>query len=343
MFSKLDIKSSILNYEVEFNWTLDKIKQLICSDNYITVIDSKVNDIYFSDLKLPNIISIESSEEIKNLSFAEKILLKFDKLNVNHKITILIIGGGVLQDSIGYCCSIFKRGINYILIPTTMLSQADSCIGGKTGLNFNGKKNLIGTFFPPQKILICFDFLESLPILEKYSGIGEIYKFFVLQNKIIEFPDEFLSQPTIGNLIYDGLKFKSKILLIDEFDKRERKFLNFGHTFGHAIESTSNYKIPHGIAVIIGVMIAIEISYKINNSISDYHEIMQIGKKLVLQTISLKKEWFDFDKLLPIIKSDKKNDGEINMILMNSNGPTIEKISSIEILSSCCSKVYESF
>lgn len=343
MFPPIKIRSSISDYQVEFLDSLSGVKDIIQQNSSLTIIDSDVKKIHFPEIQSERIISIKSSEDIKNLSFAEHMLFKFDSLNVNQNTKVIIIGGGAMQDSIGYCCSIFKRGIKYILIPTTMLSQADSCVGGKTGLNFNNKKNLIGTFYPPEKILICFDFLKSLPISEKYSGIGEVYKFYTLQNKISDFPSNFLNQETIGHLVYESLQYKSKILFIDEFDKKERKFLNFGHTFGHAIESASNYRLPHGIAVILGVMIATEISLIINGSVPDYDQTISIGKKLVRESANLQKEWFDFQNLLPIIKSDKKNNGQINMVLMTNEGPQLTEINSIEILSSCCAKIYESF
>lgn len=343
MFKPLKIKSNIKNYSIRFLKNLDEINNLIENENNITVVDEKVNDFFFKKSSSNKFIVIKSDEQIKNLKNAEKILKIFSNSKVNSKNTILVIGGGILQDLIGFCASIYCRGIDYILIPTTLLSQTDSCVGGKTSINFNNKKNILGTFYPPKEILIYINFLKTLPILDLYSGIGEIYKFYILQSKIRKFPKNINSIDILEKIIYNELKFKIKILHKDEFDKKERKFLNFGHTFAHALEVTSEYKIPHGIAVIIGSMIAIEIGNQVKNN-KCYDAIIQTGNNLLSRSIDFKLEekWFDFDKLLPIIKSDKKNTHCINMVLMVDNNPKLYEIHDIEMLKTATKKIYES-
>jgi len=330
----LKIQSKYNSYDLEFIDAIDDIIKLTHSENTITIIDRNVFRLY-PQLADASFVQIHCVEDAKNTRGAELILDELLKRNANINTKLIVIGGGILQDLVGYCASIYCRGIDYILVPTTLLAQADSCIGGKTSLNYKNRKNILGTFYPPKKIFICTDFLKTLVDIDYLSGWGEIYKFHILQNKTFKFG-------SVDDAIYDGLKFKSSILQIDEFDKNERKYLNFGHTFGHALESTSNYQIPHGIAVIIGCMIALRISKKLGYTIEKYDSYLFDGKD-ILDTLKLKlnPDWFDFDKLLAIIKSDKKNTGVINMILIN-DGPVIQSINDLKILEESLKETYES-
>lgn len=343
MFKPLKVKSKIKNYTIRFIDNLNEIDSLIENKANVTIIDENVNNLFFRKHSSDKLIIIKSEEQIKSLENATKILKLFSTLKINSKNTIIVIGGGILQDLIGFCASIYCRGIDYILIPTTLLSQTDSCVGGKTSINFNDKKNILGTFYPPKEILIYTNFVETLPVLDLYSGIGEIYKFYILQSKIKKFPKDICLTSTLKKVIYEELKFKISILHKDEFDKKERKFLNFGHTFAHALEISSKYKIPHGIAVIIGSMIAIEISNQLKNNES-YEKILEVGKNLISNSVNFKfeKKWFDFNTLLPIIKSDKKNTHCINMVLMFKNRPKLCEINDITILENATKKIYES-
>mgnify|MGYP003658733101 CR=1 FL=1 len=344
MFGTIDVKSKIKDYSISFIDNIDEIKTLINEENTITVIDKTVKNLFFIDISLDRIIELESNEQIKTLESSVKILKKFSDLNLNSKSIILVIGGGVLQDLIGFCASIYNRGLNYILIPTTLLAQADSCIGGKTSINFNNKKNILGTFYPPSKIIIHTKFTQTLTKLDLFSGIGEIFKFYILQAKLKQFPISISNFNTLEKNIEESLKYKISILQKDEFDKKERKFLNFGHTFAHALESTSEYKIPHGIAVIIGCMIAIEISQQTFKNVLDYKNVINIGNKLIKESVdfNVEEKWFDFNILLPIIKADKKNTDSINMVLINADEPVLHKINNLEILKESVNKIYES-
>jgi 3-dehydroquinate synthetase len=142
-------------------------------------------------------------------------------------------------------------------------------------------------------------------------------------------------------MIYDGLKYKIDILSRDEFDKGERKFLNFGHTFGHALESTSENIIPHGIAVIIGSMIAVMISKELGYNVSNYNSIIEKGSSLIKNnTLSFKQEWFDLNLLLEIIKSDKKSTGKLTMVLIDDK-PFLEDVENVSILQKVLKQIYE--
>jgi len=337
MHNILNIKSKISDYKLGFVDSLSQIEEIINQPNTITVIDSNIDKLYPSLQRNSNIV-IECNEEVKTLDGAIMLLNELKNKKINIKTKLLVIGGGIIQDLVGFCASIYCRGIEYILVPTTLLSQADSCIGGKTSINFDKRKNILGTFYPPIDIIIYTGFLNTLLRLDFLSGMGEIYKFHILQNKI----KEFNINGDTKKMIQDGLKYKTDILSRDEFDKGERKFLNFGHTFGHALESTSNNTIPHGIAVIIGSMIAISISKESNFKVNNYDLVMNIGYQMLKESnINFKKEWFNLENLLEIIKSDKKSTGKLTMVLIN-NKPILVDVDNVIILENILNKIYES-
>lgn len=335
--NKLQITSKINNYELSFIDSLDDIIAEMQQPNTVTFIDKNVANLYPS-LAMTDVVLIESNEDAKTMDGSRFVFSHLIKRKANVNTKLVVIGGGILQDLVGFCASTYCRGIQYILIPTTLLAQADSCVGGKTSLNFENKKNILGTFYPPSKILIYPEFVNTLTDLDFTSGLGEIYKFHILQNNIINFN----SEENIKEMIYDGLRYKIDILSRDEFDKTERKFLNFGHTFGHALESTSLNEIPHGIAVIIGCMIAVTLSQKLGYSVPHYNKIIEHGKRLIQKTnIKFKTEWFDFVALMDIIKSDKKSTGKLTMVLIN-NRPILIDVNDIDQVCIVVNEIYES-
>jgi 3-dehydroquinate synthase len=336
MHNILKIKSKISNYKLSFVDTIQEIEYYIDQPNTITFIDKKVNGLYPTLYRENNIV-LTSSEAIKSYTGVANILQTLTTNKANIQTKLVVVGGGVLQDLIGFCASIYCRGIEYILVPTTLLAQADSCVGGKTSINFMNKKNILGTFYPPTDIIVYPKFTQTLSELDYTSGLGEIYKFHILQNKILDFNP--LSP--IKSMVYDGLKYKIDILSRDEFDKGERKFLNFGHTFGHALESTSENIIPHGIAVIIGSMIAVMISKELGYDVSNYDYIIEKGISLIKSNnLSFKQEWLNLESLLEIIKSDKKSTGKLTMVLID-NKPFLEDIEDISILIKVLKQIYE--
>ena len=176
------------------------------------------------------------------------------------------------------------------------------------------------------------------------SGFGELFKFNLLRNKINELPinNIIADRQLILPFIQNSLEYKVSILEIDEFDKKERKFLNFGHTFGHALEITSNYKLSHGYAVIIGCLVALQISIDLFDYDKNKFDIaLNLAKKILKNTVEIKKEWFDYDALMECVKSDKKNTGCVNMVLLKDSNPIIQKIEDHSIINRALEKVYE--
>lgn len=337
MYSTLEIQSKISNYSIHFIETLRSVQALIDQPNTITFIDSNVSRLYPELYRDTNIV-VECTENVKTLEGTHKIFDDLIERKANIQTRLVVIGGGILQDLIGFCASTYCRGIEYDLVPTTLLSQADSCLGGKTSINVKGKKNILGTFYPPSNIYICTEFLKTLEVLDYCSGLGEVYKFHILENRV----DQFNIDGNIDDMIYKGLIFKGDILSRDEFDKGERKYLNFGHTFGHALETTSKNIIPHGIAVILGCMIASRIASKLEHKVPNYTQLLEKGIELIHRAnIKLEQSWFDLESLLEIVKSDKKSTGKLTMAL-STNHNFLQDVEDVEIIKQALQETYES-
>jgi 3-dehydroquinate synthase len=337
MYSTLEIQSKISNYSIHFIENLDTIQTLIDQPNTITFIDSNVSRLYPALHRESNIV-VECTENVKTLDGTHSIFDNLIERKANIQTRLVVIGGGILQDLIGFCASTYCRGIQYDLVPTTLLSQADSCLGGKTSINVKGKKNILGTFYPPNNIYICTEFLKTLSTLDYCSGLGEVYKFHILENRI----NQFNIDGDITDMIYRGLLFKGDILSRDEFDKGERKYLNFGHTFGHALETTSQNNLPHGIAVILGCMIASRIASKLEYKVPNYNQLLEKGIELINKAnIKLEQSWFDLESLLEIVKSDKKSTGKLTMVLSTDHN-FLQDIEDIKIIKQALQETYES-
>jgi 3-dehydroquinate synthase len=342
MYSQINVKSKIKDYSVNFV-SLSEIHKLIGEDYHLAVVDKNVAN-YFPKFNLGDVIVLDTDEDLKSWRGLEKIFDEFAAKKVNTQTKLIVIGGGVLQDAVGFCASVYCRGIEYYLVPTTLLSQIDSCVGGKTSINYGSRKNILGTFYPPKEILICEDWLYSLNKENFCSGLGELFKFDILRNKIQESKvDELISgNENVLHHINESLKYKISILEIDEFDKKERKYLNFGHTFGHALEITSNYKLSHGYAVVIGCLIALKISVDLfDYNKEDFALALNLAKNILKNTINIEENWFDYDSLMECVKSDKKNTGCLNMVLLKDNNPVIQKIDDYSIIKEALVNVYE--
>jgi 3-dehydroquinate synthase len=269
----------------------------------------------------------ESNKNLDNLSSIWEFLIK---RKADKKSVILNFGGGVVCDIGGFAASTFKRGIKFINIPTTLLSQTDAAIGGKTGINFNSYKNEIGIINFPEQVLIFPEFIQTLDNEELFSGYAEMIKHGFISGK--EFLDEVFAfietenlQANIGkfrNLIERSVNIKLHFIKNDIFDSGERKLLNFGHTFGHAIESlfnATNRKITHGKAVAHGMIFELFLSnQKLNYSLKDF---LDYSQKIIriYGFLSFKKE--DIKNIIDLMFHDKKNsDDKILTILLKETG-----------------------
>lgn len=290
------------------------------------ITDSNVYPLYYNIVK-ENIkdkqvfvFVIKAKEKSKSIKTYYKILNYLADNNFTRKDTIIALGGGVAGDIAGFVASTYMRGIDYISIPTTLLSMVDSCIGGKTAINIKKGKNLCGTFYSPKFVYVCLDFLKTLPIKQVKNGYGEIIKYAFLTKE-----DLINDNKITSDLIYNCLRIKTEIIEQDEKECGVRKLLNFGHTFGHAIEKANNFKLSHGECVVYGVQIALEISKKFYSSGNLQIEKLNNLTKLlgINTTIKINKE-----KVFDILLSDKKRNGEsIDIILIDdSNNANIESV-----------------
>jgi len=274
----------------------------------------------------------QASELNKNQKNVNKILSILLKKNFNRNDCLISVGGGITGDVSGFAASIFKRGLKFINVPTTLLSQVDSSIGGKTGINTAYGKNLIGAFYQPSLVISDIDFLKTLPGREIVCGYGEILKHALISDKkFFLFLDKNgskilnLKSPLIEKAIYKSCSIKKKVVEADEKEMSLRKILNFGHTFAHAYEATLGYskKLNHGEAVILGIKTASKFS--LSNKILNIKEFKLIENHLnklnLPRDINKKFSKINLNKILFFMKKDKKNNTKkINLVLLKKIG-----------------------
>lgn len=261
-----------------------------------------------------NIIQIPAGEEFKTLSTCETIWQQMTDLQLDRKALMIDLGGGVIGDMGGFCAATYKRGIDFIQIPTTLLSQVDASVGGKLGIDFKSFKNHIGVFKDPEAVFIDTTFLKSLDPQELRSGFAEIIKHCLIADKAKwdEIRKKDFTSQNLPDLVKHSIEIKSRITSEDPTEKGLRKILNFGHTIGHAVESyflnIQDKKLLHGEAIAVGMIAEAWLSFK-RKFISE-EELDQI--KSYILSIYGKALIFDFDieKIIPLTLQDKKNENK---------------------------------
>ena len=305
-------------------------KSLIIADKsvpkkFVKKIYSKIK----SEKKI--ILYFNSSEKNKNFININYILKKLFINNFSRNDAIICIGGGIAGDVSGFAASIYKRGLKFINIPSTLLSQVDSSIGGKTGINNKFGKNLIGSFYQPDLIISDTVLLQSLPQREIICGYAEILKHSLIKNKkFFLFLDKNLKKILelkkyfIEKAIIESCKIKKHIVEKDEKESGLRKSLNLGHTFGHSYEATLNYskKLNHGEAVLYGILSAAKFSSKLNFlNTNDYKLIVSHLSRLGFVNLNKIFKKKNLNKIISFMISDKKNDTKkINLITLKKIG-----------------------
>ncbi len=288
-----------------------------------------------------------ANEKNKKQKSIDNILDILLKKNFSRKDCIISVGGGITGDVTGFAASIFKRGIQFVNIPTTLLSQVDSSIGGKTGINSKQGKNLIGSFYQPKLVISESEFLRTLSKRELICGYGEILKHSLIMNKSFfnYLESNFinilkLKSPFIEKAIYESCKIKKLVVEKDEKEKGDRKILNFGHTFAHAYEATLGFskKLNHGEAVILGIISALKFSLK--KKFLKKKEYVRIIKHIDQSKLPSKiNNYFslsNLNKILSFMIKDKKNfSNKINLILLRKIGLSkIDEQYDIKVLKS---------
>lgn len=300
-----------------------------------------ITRVFEKDLNLIWIL-VNDSEKNKTLSTCEKILTKLSNKGANRRSMLLALGGGVIGDMTGFAAAIYMRGIPYFQMPTTLLSQVDSSIGGKTGVDLKTGKNLAGAFHQPKAVFIHTDFLKTLPLREIKCGLSEIIKHGIIADKtFFDFLNKNsaailnLNLPILEKTIHRSCQIKARIVAKDEKEDHLRALLNFGHTLGHAIETLSRFKnIKHGEAVAMGMVYAAKLSHKTGISDRDYSpDIKSILEKFGLPT---KMPVFGKKNYENTLAKDKKSGGKtIRFILVKKTGKvTIVPLTTGEIAGS---------
>jgi 3-dehydroquinate synthase len=331
----MKIRSKIKNYSLEL------VDDLLDSKDRLPLLKSKGRLFYFVDRRFQELykeklnkfigndfcLLIDAKEDNKSYLKIADYFRALIKAGFSRNDTLVTFGGGILQDISGFIASTLYRGINWVYVPTTLLAQADSCIGSKTSINFDSAKNLIGTFYPPDAIYLDQSFCDSLPDDAFNSGLGEIIKFHLLttDQKRLDLLQKYLNGPDLRHsplfkkVVLSSLYIKKSYFETEEFDKGRRNLLNYGHCFGHALESASHFGISHGEAVIVGMGFANALALK-----------RGVLKKPTFDRIEaiLKNRYprFDFSKiditdLIGYMKQDKKRAGkDLTMILPKTIG-----------------------
>lgn len=310
------IKSKIGDYTVNLEDDFSFVKELINSENAFFVIDKKVYEIYkeklFHQIDQSKLKVIEALESNKTIETALDICEVMTSIPAKRNAHLISFGGGIIQDITGFAANILYRGIHWTFVPTTLLAACDSCIGGKTSLNYKKYKNLLGTFFPPEKIYICSEFFKTLSEPDFLSGLGEVVKFNIMSGydgleRIEKDIDKLISrdQSALNQYLSTSLEFKKPFIEEDEFDKGIRIHLNFAHTFGHAFETSSDYRIPHGTAVAMGMIVANRIS--LQRGYLDENLVLrseQVLKQII--HVDIDQSEMGIDNIIDAIKKDKK-------------------------------------
>jgi 3-dehydroquinate synthase len=319
----IQIKSSRKVYDVDYtNKSLDILVNEVYKENDLIFIDRNVYNLSPSTFtghttnNTINVFIFDATEETKTMDSVLSITDLLYTMNFTKQSKLIVIGGGITQDVGGFAAGLYKRGINWVYIPTTILSMTDSCIGSKVSVN-RISKNILSIFNAPNKIVISDYFLTSLSPDDIISGIGEALKLSLIGGDIaLSFFNDKFHQNDYILIIKMASLVKKQIIEYDEFEQNVRNVLNYGHTIGHAIEGVSNYFIPHGIAVLIGMYV--------ENSLCDDAKYNDINKT-ILNLVNPK--FFDIDinylLLIKHILSDKKNRGNnVCFILLENIGLT---------------------
>lgn len=332
----LNVKTPTKEYSIEisdnsFSKLNKQIDDATDGQKRLIVISKKVYDLYYNkfDFSEDELFVLKDGEQEKNYKNYLKIINRAAELGLTRKDVMVAIGGGVVGDITGFAASTYMRGIDYIQVPTTLLSAVDSSVGGKTAIDLDEAKNIIGTFYHPKAVFININFLNTLDKRQFLSGLGEVIKYaFIEENCGYEtalYLFEFLTlgcekilqkEPiTIIRMIEYCLNLKISVVNQDEKESGLRKVLNFGHTLAHALETITKYKkYTHGEAVVYGMFFILNWAYKKEYITYSYYRLsMELMEKYGFKPLN---KDFPTEKIIEIMKKDKKaSDGKISFII----------------------------
>jgi len=330
------IRSTPRPYEVEFAsarplaTTIDDMVK--AATHPIVLADRRAYEVHLADapaLAAAPSMLVKATEEFKSVDGALSVVEFMDAQRTSRSSLLMVIGGGIVQDVGAFAACVYKRGVPWALVPTTMLAQADSCIGAKSGLNFQGAKNLIGVFSAPRHIVIHTGFLASLPSEDLLSGLGEVFRLSVIGGPSFLDAFERLTPAAIAGdrlvldqLIRMALSVKRAVVEVDEFELDLRRSMNFGHTIGHALEAITGHAIPHGTAVAVGVLVEADISNQRGMLPDGERErLLRAGGPLIPDRERSVLAEVSLDQILDVLFRDKKVEGgNLKLIVPESIG-----------------------
>lgn len=322
----LTVRSFPRPYEVEFasdRSPEQAVLSLIAGATHpLVLVDRAVLDTHLGGLPgFPpaSVMAVDSTEQFKSVDSALAVLQFLDEQHMGRGSLLVVVGGGVVQDVGAFASCVYKRGVPWAYVPTTLLAQADSCIGSKCGLNFNGAKNLVGVFSAPRRVIIHTNFLDSLTENDILSGLGEVFRLSIIGgSEALGLFAEHLeaasgkSRSSLDVLVRLALSVKRPVIEHDEYELDLRRSMNFGHTVGHALESITDHAIPHGTAVAIGVLVESQMSHE--DGIlpdADWRRLVQLGGLLIPDLVRRRLAEVSFDHLLEVLFQDKKAEGPV--------------------------------
>jgi len=314
------VESSFRKYNVTITAEnpLQKLATLYKSSD-VVIIDERLIELYGINSDFYTLYSIPAAEENKTIETCLDLVSFLSARNFNKGNTLFVVGGGIIQDIGSFAAAVYKRGVNWVLFPTTLLSMCDSCIGGKNGINYRGVKNQLALFSSPQEVFICTQFIKTLESNDIKSGLGEVLKLFSIGGKSLmeEYyrcveNGQVVHEDSYADLILLSLKVKKAIIEEDEFEYDIRKSLNYGHTIGHILETLSNYKISHGEAVALGMIIINRLYNKnlarLDNACLELIDLSKLGH-------------LDYSNLGDLLMKDKKTMGDVaTLVVLEQEG-----------------------
>ena len=337
----LKINYDILVEKGLINDTGKLVKEVLRGKRALIVTDNVVDKFYTETVKkslekeniITSVCVLENGETNKNIESIYNIYSALAKNELSRKDIIIALGGGVIGDMAGYAAATWMRGIDFVQIPTTLLACVDSSVGGKTGINIKEGKNLVGAFHSPRLVIMDSDVLNTLPKREFNAGMAEVIKHaFLFDKKLLKYLENNNNNFDMDFILKRNCELKGHIVEIDYKEKKERMFLNFGHTIGHSVENAAGYGVLlHGEAVAIGVIFAIE--YGIKKNITKDKSLLERAKNIFAK-FSLPTEIPSNINLKDAIKLDKKrSNDEINFVFLEDiEKPLINKVSINDIV-----------
>lgn len=340
-------------YDIVYEQSFDNLKEELVNlgvegRRICIVTDSNVGPLYGDEVKAilsevasqVDLFCFQAGEASKNLDTVKSLYIMLIEKKYDRKDFLLALGGGVVGDLTGYTAATYLRGISFIQVPTSLLAQVDSSIGGKTGVDFDSYKNMVGAFHMPKLVYANLNVLKSLPERDYYSGMGEVMKSALIKDAayyswlidhLYEISDRDLN--VLEEMVLRADQIKKAVVEKDPTEKGDRALLNLGHTIGHAIEKSKNFELYHGECVALGIVAAAFISYK--KGILAMEEYYEIRDMFVPFNLPITVENIDPEEIVRLTKSDKKMDqGKIKFILLKKVGKAVidETVTDQEML-----------